>query len=128
MTNIKFLVTLTATLGDRMKQAGLNTIIGMVVVFVLLIIMAAIIYLFKFLPQAKVKGVAKDKKASNSKQSKTSKSVVKPTDMSTTMQETNNTELVAVITAAIMASMSEEGIEVPEDGLVIRSIRRKNHI
>lgn len=128
MTNIKFLVTLTATLGDRMKQAGLNTIIGMVVVFVLLIIMAAIIYLFKFLPQAKVKGVAKDKKASNSKQSKTSKSIVKPTDMSTTMQETNNTELVAVITAAIMASMSEEGIEVPEDGLVIRSIRRKNHI
>ena len=44
------------------------------------------------------------------------------------MQKSNNTELVAVITAAIMASMSEEGIEVPEDGLVIRSIRRKNHI
>ena len=128
MTNINFLVTLTATLGDRMKEAGLNTISGMVVVFVVLMIIAAIIYLFKFLPQPKVKGVAKDKKANNTKQSKTSKSVAKSTDGSTAMQETNSTELVAVITAAIMASMSQEGIEVPEDGLVIRSIRRKNHI
>lgn len=35
---------------------------------------------------------------------------------------TDNAELVAVITAAIMASM---GDEAPEDGLVVRSIRRK---
>ena len=37
----------------------------------------------------------------------------------------NDTQLVAVITAAIMASMEEEGMVVPEDGLIIRSIRRK---
>ncbi len=37
----------------------------------------------------------------------------------------NDTQLVAVITAAIMASMEEEGMPVPEDGLIIRSIRRK---
>ncbi len=128
MTNINFLVTLTATLGDRMKEAGLNTIIGMAVVTSVLIVIAAIIYLFKFIPQPKVKRVARDKKTNNARQSKTSKSVAKSTDGSTAMQETNSTELVAVITAAIMASMSEEGIEVPEDGLVIRSIRRKNHI
>ena len=60
--------------------------------------------------------------------SKTSKPTPKPTERSTAVQETNNTELVAVITAAIMASMDQEGVEVPEDGLVIRSIRRKNHI
>ena len=128
MTNINFLVTLTATLGDRMKEAGLNTIIGMAVVTAVLIVIAAIIYFFKYLPQPKVKGVAKDKKTNNTSQSKTSKPASKPADRSALAQETNNTELVAVITAAIMASMSEEGIEVPEDGLVIRSIRRKNHI
>ena len=128
MTNINFLVTLTATLGDRMKEAGLNTIIGMAVVTSVLTVIAAIIYLFKFIPQPKVKRVAKDKKTNNTSQSKTSKPASKPADRSALAQETNNTELVAVITAAIMASMSEEGIEVPEDGLVIRSIRRKNHI
>lgn len=128
MTNINFLVTLTATLGDRMKEAGFNTIIGMLVVTAVLIVIAVIIYFFRYLPQPKVKGVARDKKTNNARQSKTSKSVAKSTDGSTAMQETNSTELVAVITAAIMASMSEEGIEVPEDGLVIRSIRRKNHI
>ncbi len=35
----------------------------------------------------------------------------------------NDTELVAVITAAIMASM---GNEAPADGLIVRSIRRMN--
>ena len=35
---------------------------------------------------------------------------------------TDDTELVAVITAAIMASM---GSEAPEDGLVISSIKRR---
>ena len=33
-------------------------------------------------------------------------------------------ELVAVITAAIMASMTSNGEEVPADGLIVRSIKR----
>ena len=35
-------------------------------------------------------------------------------------------ELVAVITAAIMASMASNGEEVPADGLIVRSIKRTN--
>ncbi|MBQ2594067.1 MAG: FAD-dependent oxidoreductase [Candidatus Riflebacteria bacterium] len=39
-------------------------------------------------------------------------------------EETDDTELVAVITAAIAAYEAENGVEVPADGLVVRSIRR----
>ena len=38
--------------------------------------------------------------------------------------ESDDTELVAVITAAIYAYEAENGGEVPADGLVVRSIRR----
>jgi transcriptional regulator with XRE-family HTH domain len=39
-------------------------------------------------------------------------------------EESDDTELVAVITAAIYAYEAENGGEVPADGLVVRSIRR----
>ena len=37
----------------------------------------------------------------------------------------DDTQVVAVITAAIMAAMEQEGTPVPADGLVIRSIKKR---
>ena len=50
MNTINLLPFLTSSLGERMVEAGLNTILGMVIVFVVLIFISFIIYLFKFLP------------------------------------------------------------------------------
>ncbi len=142
MNTMKFLPFLTSSLAERMQEAGLNTLIGMGIVVVVLIFIAFVIYLFKFIPGNKDNKTKESKKKHSNKQSE----VNKPASKSTGIQDTkandlednpdlvavitaaimaNDNELVAVITAAIMASMVEEGIEVPADGLVIRSIRRK---
>ena len=134
MFNIELLTFLSTSLADRMREAGLNTIIGMVVVFVVLVIIAFIIYLFKYIPDGSDKKIKQDESKQEVQKTQQAK-LVKSKSRAKTSQDvvqdagdqnlTNDSELVAVITAAIMASMSEEGIEVPEDGLIIRSIRRK---
>ncbi len=141
MNTINLLPFLTTSLGERMQEAAFNTLIGMGIVFVVLVFISFIIYLFKFLPGSPANKAKDNKKKQGPKQTK----VDKPVSTSTSVQDTNSTdtispdvvavisaavmasenELVAVITAAIMASMEEEGIDVPADGLVIRSIRRK---
>lgn len=106
---------------DQIGNALLNTVMGMGVVFTVLIFISFIISLMKYIPGIIEKFQGKDQE------------VVAP--ITTTKQEpepvveeeeeelVDDTELVAVITAAIMASM---GDEVPADGLVVRSIRRVN--
>lgn len=134
MININLLTSLSTSLGARMTRAGLNTLIGMAVVFAVLLIIAFVIYLFKFLPnktndnKANVKEKAVKPEVSKAQASKTTtqNTAVSADNQNSNNQDlTNNNELVAVITAAIMASMTQEGIEVPADGLFIRSIRRK---
>lgn len=129
MINLGLLTFLSSSLADRMKEAGLNTIIGMAVVFVVLIIIAFIIFLFKYIPDGSDKKPKQDVQVTQATKPVKSEPKTKPSQKAikgTANQDlTNDTELVAVITAAIMASMSEEGIEIPADGLVIRSIRRK---
>ena len=100
------------------KTALLNTVIGMGIVFVVLIMISLLISLFKFIPM--LFGGNKKKV----------EEVVVPVAATTEVKEeelsenlVDDTELVAVITAAIMASMGEEA---PADGLVVRSIRRTN--
>lgn len=135
MINLNTLIFLTAStesLGVRMQEATFNTLIGMVVVFVVLLIIAFIIYLFKYIPNGSSKKNIKVKQDKSVSKLQVSKSVAEQISPQKTEKDTSiddlskNTELVAVITAAIMASMGEAGIEVPEDGLIIRSIRRKN--
>ena len=50
MTNLNLLTFLSSSLGLRFQEAVLNTIIGMGVVFGVLILIAFIIYLFKYIP------------------------------------------------------------------------------
>ena len=95
-----------------------NTALGMGTVFAVLILISFIIYLLKFVPALleRKEEVAEEKVQ-----------VQKPVQQETVpVQNTDNSELIAVIAAAVAAQMSEEtGIAVAPDGLVIRSIKKR---
>lgn len=109
------------SLGQKMSNAILNTIIGMLVVFVMLIFISFIISLLAYVPSM----VEKFKKKEIVIE-KTETIIPQVTSVPEIEEEeedlTDDLELVAVITAAIMASM---GDEVPADGLLVKSIKRK---
>lgn len=101
--------------GKIMKKALMNTLMGMGTVFVVLIIIICIISLFGLINKAQNK----------SKQPETGNAPPAAPVVEETIDEdvTDDLELVAVITAAIMAAM---GDEAPADGLVVRSIRKRS--
>ncbi len=107
-----FAVSAHYSTGEILKKAGLNTLLGMGTVFVVLILLAFIISLMKYIPvlmdmlQGKNQPVVSDKTVE--------KVEVESVDVS------DDLELIAVITAAIAAS---EGTS--SDGFVVRSIRRR---
>lgn len=102
------------SMGELMKRAGLNTVMGMGTVFLVLILISIIIYLLGFIGKAQNKGVAAAAVPEKPAEPLVMETPAEPEDM------TDDFELVAVIAAAIAAS---EG--VPADCLVVRSIRRK---
>ena len=104
-----------------MAQAGLNTLMGMGIVFLSLIFISFIIRLFALIPKLQEKAAKKKETAVSA----TPEAGIQNAVETITANEenlTDDTELVAVITAAIMAAM---GSEAPADGLVVRSIRRR---
>ena len=107
-----------AVSGAVIKTALLNTVIGMGTVFIVLILISFIISLLKYIP--KLLGV--DKKDEKKNEAPVAAAKEEPV-VEDDEDLVDDTELVAVITAAIMASM---GDEAPADGLVVRSIRRVN--
>ena len=102
------------SLGEIMEKAGLNTLLGMGTVFVVLIFISFIISLFKFIP-------AIQNKFSKKPQAETKKeaSAAAPAPVEV-VPATDDSELIAVISAAIAAS---EGTST--DGFVVRSIKRR---
>ncbi|MBO4591618.1 MAG: OadG family protein [Eubacterium sp.] len=132
---------------ELISQAGKNTIIGMGVVFAVLIFISFIISLLKYLPMlfdADIRKQRAEKKAAEeAAKKKTEESIIgskaseesektevaadKPA-ASASENLVNDSELVAVITAAIYAA-SGSGVRGPactasNDKLVVRSIRR----
>lgn len=102
-------------LSQQMKEAGLNTIMGLVLVFIVLIFLSFVFSLFKYVNRLE------------KKEPKAEEPAPVFTPAAEPAEETlDDGELVAVITAAIMASMKDAGQEVPADGLVVRSIKRRN--
>ena len=105
------------SMGGLMTKAALNTLIGMGTVFVMLIMISLIISLFNFIPKIQ---------AAFSKKGKKEKTKSAGIDNAVTQiaaqeeAEADDTELVAVIAAAIAAS---EGA-ASTDGFVVRSIRK----
>ncbi len=111
---------------ELMKQAGMNTILGMGTVFVVLIFISFIISLFKFLPAllAKKPKLPETKSEVKPETVPVAKPVVKEAPIAGE-NLMNDAELVAVITAAIYAaSGSGSNGAVSKDRLVVRSIRR----
>lgn len=107
------------TLGEKMEKAALNTLLGMGTVFMVLILIMLIISAFGIIPKIE-KSIA-DKKAK--KNVSTDKAVDNTIAQIVEKEElSDDTELVAVIAAAIAAS---EGAASTDD-FVVRSIKRAN--
>ena len=116
----EMVVTAVYSSGELMKQAGMNTLIGMGTVFIVLIFISFIISLFKYLPAL----FAKKPTIPEIKEEKAPVAVKKET-VKADDNLMNDAELVAVITAAIYAASGSTGNgAVSKDKLVVRSIKR----
>ena len=113
LTPVSVSVDVQYPLSTTMKNAALNTVMGLGTVFVILILLIFIISLFKFIPGSSA--AKKEKK----------EDVPAPAPAAVPVQETvqaaDDTQLIAVIAAAIAAA---EGTTT--DGFVVRSIRKIN--
>ena len=102
-----------------LAKAALNTVMSMAIVFAVLIFIAVIIYMMRFIPTILDKVTGKNKKTEENVVVETSPSVAAPV-----MEEaSNDEEIAAVIMAAIMAYEAETG--AAPGTFVVRSIRRR---
>ena len=100
-------------MGEILKKAGINTLLGMGTVFAVLIFLAFIISLMKYIPAL----FGQTKQKENVKETTAKQPEAAVTE---SVEEVDDYELVAVITAAIAA---QEGTST--DGFVVRSIKRR---
>ena len=117
MTPTSLAVDIQYSFGTTMKNAALNTLMGIGTVFVILIFLIFLISLFKYVPGSGAQQVKKKKEAAVSAPAP----APVPVATAPVQEETDNSELIAVIAAAIAAS---EGTTT--DGFVVRSIRKIN--
>lgn len=111
LTNVNY------TTQELMTNAALNTVLGMGTVFAVLIILMAIISLFKVVNNLENRSRNKDKESA--KADSVDRAVAQIEKNEQALED--DTELIAVIAAAIAAS---EGA-ASADGYVVRSIRRR---
>lgn len=103
------------SLGSTFVHAILNTLMGLCTVFLVLLFLSFIISLFKRLPNF-------DKKKAPAAEARTAPAQAAAVE---TEEIPDDEELVAVITAAIMAAREAEGgASAGGDGFVVRSIRK----
>ena len=103
-------------LSVTLQRAGLNTVMGVGIVFLVLVFLSFLISLFKYIP-----GLVEGKKKNAPAAPAAPVSVPAPAVPVVEEEVTDDTELIAVIAAAIAAS---EGTST--DGFVVRSIRKVN--
>ena len=101
-------------IGEILTKAGLNTLLGMGTVFAVLIFLAFLISLMKYIPSLLEIFTGKKTKQAESALP------VETAPVAETVEEVDDLELIAVITAAI-AAQEDTGA----DGFVVRSIRRR---
>ena len=108
------------TMGEKMAKAGMNTLVGMAAVFIILIFISFIIAQLE-----KVNKLFSGKKKEEAVEEQAAVPMVKATpvieEQADLMQDE---ELVAVITAAIMAANADSISENSIDKLVVRSIKK----
>ena len=118
MINILVFLEQEASLGETMSRAGLNTLMGLGVVFLALAFIACVIAL-----EGKIFTTIAARKAAPK--------TVEPKKEDTpdqveeeTVEAAGDDEIAAVIAAAICAFEADTEEPVPADALVVRSIRR----
>ena len=110
-------VTVDKTLGEKLTNAGLNTLLGMGMAFAILILISLIICLFPVLFGEKKKKKVSDKDIAAKAMDNTINQIAEQEDLS------GDSELVAVIAAAIAAYEGSGST----DGFRVRSIRKVNN-
>ena len=134
-TPVECEVSAVYSTSELLINGAKNMGVGMGVVFCVLIFIAFIISLLKFVPR--IFGKGEKKKEEPKPQVKVEKPVLPQPEIAAKAavpavgEEVEDTELIAVITAALHAYLSEEGVTyhppaytASNDGLVVRSIRR----
>lgn len=111
---ISMVVNVNYTMGEKMTNAALNTLLGMGTVFAVLLLICFIISGFSLISKFENK----------EKKSETEKSVDNTIAQIIEAEEADDTELIAVISAAIAAYEAANGGS--SDGVVIRSVRKVN--
>lgn len=110
------------TLGQKMADAGLNSLVCIGVVFCVLIFISLIISLFQLIPKVE-NAIARKKEAKKKEKAIGSEAVDNAVSQLEAKEEElvleDEFELVAVISAAIAASAGTSA-----DGFVVRSIRK----
>ena len=106
-------------------EALVNTVIAMGTVFLVLILISFIISLLKFIPILMDKLTKKEEPVQAIPQAQPAPAP-KPV-VQTPAAPADDTQLIAVITAAVAAAMEQDGVAVPADGLVIRSIKKRSY-
>lgn len=109
------------TIAEKMTNAGLNTLLGMGIVFFVLIFIAFIISLFKYINKFEYWLAHKNDKKDEEQVFVPNNAGNAPETVAGDENMIDDLELVAVITAAIAASMNTS-----VDNLVVRSIRKRN--
>ena len=104
------------TFGEKMEKAGLNTLLGMGTVFIVLILISLIISLFGFIP--KIQAAFDKKGETDTKDAAVDNTIAQ---IVAKEEQTDDLELVAVISAAIAAAGTSGG----EGDFVVRSIVRR---
>ena len=101
------------TMGEKMQKAGMNTLISMSVVFAVLILISLLIACFNIVPYL-------EKKKAGKQQVTVPAPAAVPVVETKEVQQTDDTELIAVIAAAIAA-----GTGASTNEFVVRSIKRR---
>lgn len=109
----------TRSRGEVIQTALLNTVMSIAIVFLALLLISRIIALFIYINRFETK-----LKAKNAPQAAAPSPEPEPEPEEEELSD--DLELVAVITAAIAAYEEENGVMVPADELVVRSIRKVN--
>lgn len=118
-------LNLDQSMSELMTKAGMDTLMGMSIVFIVLILISILIWALGLIPklQAMFNGTNKTEKVQTIKEEAVDKTIAQiiEKEESAVVNATDDLELVAVIAAAIAASQGA----VSTDGFVVRSIRKR---
>ena len=110
-----------ADFSERFGKALLNTVMGISIVFIVLLLISAIISCFKYINRLEMK--LKQKKE-NVQEAPVNHVITNISEQEEDVSD--DLELIAVITAAIEAYEASQGNTTASNGLYVRSIKRVN--